>query len=51
MGAFAHALMYDSFHWLDIGGKDAPRIDRHKAYWSHAGVKPETLAEIEGFLK
>lgn len=50
MGMFAYNTMHDKFHWIDIG-LNPPRKDRHKSYWSHAGVKPETLAEIEGFLK
>lgn len=50
MGQFALSTMPEKFHWIDIG-KNPPRKDRHKSFWSHAGVKPETLEEIEGFLK
>lgn len=50
MGQFALSTMPEKFHWIDIG-IHPPIKDRHKAYWSHAGLKPDTLAEIEGFLK
>lgn len=50
MGMFAYATMRERFHWIDIG-VNHPRKDRHKSYWSHAGVRPETQSEIEGFLK
>jgi len=50
MGVFAHTNMNDRFHWIDIG-VNPPRKDRHKSYWSHAGLKPETSAEIESFMK
>lgn len=50
MGVFAYHTMRERFHWIDIG-VNPPMKDRHKSYWSHAGIRPETLAEIEGFLK
>lgn len=50
MGVFAYATMREKFHWIDIG-VNPPRKDRHKSYWSHAGVRPEILSEIEGFIK
>lgn len=49
MGQFALSTMPDKFHWIDIG-KNPPRKDRHKSYWSHSGVRPEHRKEIEGFL-
>jgi len=50
MGMFALHTMKNKFHWIDIG-VNPPRKDRHKSYWSHAGVRPEIRSEIEGFLK
>lgn len=50
MGMFGYATMNDKFSWLDIG-VNPPIADRHKSYWSHAGVSAETRQEIEGFLK
>lgn len=52
MGAWAYQMMHGCFHWVDIGAPGAvvPK-DRQKTFWSHAGIKPETKAEMEGFLK
>lgn len=52
MGAFAYEFMRDEFNWIDVGAPNAvvPK-DRQKTFWSHAGVKPDTKAEMEGWLK
>lgn len=51
MGAYAFQSMHDRFMWIDIsdGNHLAPK-DRQKCYWSHEGVTPKTVEEIESFL-
>lgn len=48
MGAWAKAFMPDAFHWIDIGINAPPR-DRQKTYWSHGGLQPQILIELDGF--
>jgi hypothetical protein len=50
MGAFAKHAMEDQFHWIDIGQQPPPK-DRFMVYWSHGGITPEILKELEGFSK
>jgi len=49
LGAFAYKFHRDEFHWFDIEKGPFP-ADRKKVYWSHGGLNPGIVAEIEGFL-
>lgn len=49
MVAYAHRYMNERFHWFDVERPPYPE-DRKKAYWSHGGLLPDIVREIEGFL-
>ncbi len=49
LGAFAYKFHRDEFTWFDIEKGPFPQ-DRKKVYWSHGGLNPEIVTEIEGFL-
>lgn len=50
MTAYAFRFMHNDFTWFDVSEPPYPK-DRKQAFWSHGGLKPEILQEIEGFLK
>lgn len=49
MVAYAYKFMHDRFHWFHVETPPYP-VDRKRAFWSHGGLNPGIVAEIEGFL-
>jgi hypothetical protein len=50
MGEHALENFKDRFHWINVE-TEPPLKDRHKPFWSHAGLRPDTRAEIESFIQ
>lgn len=50
MVAYAHRFMPERFTWFDVEKPPYP-VDRKQAFWSHGGMTPEIVTQIESFLK
>ncbi len=50
MGAYGYNCMNDRWHWFWVESGEYPE-DRKLAFWSHGGISPEIMQQIEGFLK
>lgn len=50
MVAYAHRFMPERFTWFDVEKPPYP-VDRKQAFWSHGGITPEIVAQIESYLK
>jgi hypothetical protein len=49
LGAYAYRFRRELFHWFDIEKGPFP-ADRKKVFWSHSGLSPKIIEEIETFL-
>lgn len=50
MGAYAFRHMRDRWHWFDVAQPPYPE-DRKRAYWSHGGITPQFLFDMQELLK